>query len=147
MIGQKKVLFADTQVITAQMLKKCVIIQKTNNEEDYDEEKDLRKEKKTNQNPFQRGAMSFEDYNYNGLNHHILITKQKAGLTLRSEVISSSDNKKIDLTSNTLAALNLPEYDHQSILSGNDKKIKSGSAAQKEESDEEHGKEKKIGKK
>jgi len=59
---------------------------------------------------------------------------------LRTKVISSPDNKKIDLTSNTLAALDLPEYDHQSILSGDVKTTKSRPAAEKEESDEEHEK-------
>jgi hypothetical protein len=35
----------------------------------------LAAEKKIKQNPFKRGAMSFEDYNYEGYNEYILIPK------------------------------------------------------------------------
>ena len=62
--------------------------------------------------------MSFEDYNYEGYNEYILIPKQPHGETVKTEVIGNSIKNKIDLTSDNLTAMNIPDYDHKSILSG-----------------------------
>jgi hypothetical protein len=61
-------LHADTQVQTTHLLKKCVMVPINHDAEDPEERLPT-----TTAQPFQRGVMTFDDYNYNMTNQYILI--------------------------------------------------------------------------
>jgi hypothetical protein len=63
-IKKYRTLFADTGVVTTQMLKKCVLVPR---------EKEEDNERHFEENPFTRGSMKFDDFNYGLYNPHILI--------------------------------------------------------------------------
>jgi len=63
-IKNYRTLYADTVVMTTQLLKKCVLVPQNKEEED---------ERHYEENPFTRGSMKFDDYNYGLYNPHILI--------------------------------------------------------------------------
>jgi hypothetical protein len=76
-------LFAETNVATTQFLKTCVKVPKVDVVDelasDYGEKKAKEQDQYYRQynNFFQRGAMLFEDYNYQRFNEHILVNKDR----------------------------------------------------------------------
>lgn len=74
-IKDYRTLFSDTMVMTTHFLKRCIKIPKVK-----DELNELSLEQRILKNaPFKRGAMKFEDYNYNMYNQYILVDNQKGG--------------------------------------------------------------------
>eukprot|EP00347_Sterkiella_histriomuscorum_P024062 403332433 len=75
-------LFQDTMVLTTHFLKRCVKIPRVKikgqtQTENMDNSRILEQLEKMKVNPFKRGAMRFEDYNYGMYNDYILIDSQK----------------------------------------------------------------------
>lgn len=76
--------------MTALFLKKCVKVPKVklkeqrDNTEDFERSRILKQVDKMRQNPFKRGAMRFEDYNYNMYNPYILVDSQQ-GLLMQKK--------------------------------------------------------------
>ena len=78
-----RVLFSDTSVTTTHFLKKCIKVKKfdPDNHEEADDEEierlayELKEGNKINK--FARGAMHFEDYNYNQINKYVLVNPNK----------------------------------------------------------------------
>ena len=73
-----KKLFADTAVTTTLLLKKCVRVPKLELKNDLSPDgltwnEYNRETARQFTKPFQRGAMSFDDYNYDQFNKYILI--------------------------------------------------------------------------
>ena len=62
-------------VTTAQFLKTCAKVPKVASDSEFGGENDQAQKiiEKQKVNIFQRGAMNFEDYNYNSFNKHILV--------------------------------------------------------------------------
>lgn len=74
-IQDNRTLFAETVIMTSHLLKKCARVQKI-----YENELDTpmgKLQEQINLNAFKRGAMFFEDYNYEPYNRHILIDPNK----------------------------------------------------------------------
>ena len=78
-----RVLFSDTAVTTTHFLKKCIKVRKFDPDDhegaDEDDIEMLEYEQKEEQkkNNFKRGAMMFEDYNYNMFNKYVLVNPNK----------------------------------------------------------------------
>lgn len=78
-IKESKTIFAETVIRTTHFLKKCAKVAKVY---EHELEKPEQQAKATlqllkNENVFNRGAMHFEDYNYDHFNKHILIDPNK----------------------------------------------------------------------
>ena len=74
-IRDNRTLFAETIVQTTHLLKKCARVQKI-----YENELETvqgKTQEQINYNCFKRGAMFFEDFNYDPYNKHILIDPNK----------------------------------------------------------------------
>lgn len=75
-IHSKKRFYADTLVQTTHFLKKCAIIppQRPQNDDEEGETKNYQMSKsQIYKHPFKRGALSFEDYNYDLHNPYVMI--------------------------------------------------------------------------
>ena len=97
-IQDNRVLYADTVVTTTHLLKKCVRVPKVYEDEFGNTTEDqINKERQfmQNQNVFNRGAMHFEDYNYEMFNKWILIDPNKISDDEREEEAASPDLKKM----------------------------------------------------
>ena len=73
-----KKLFADTAVVTTLLLKKCVKVPKLEMKNDAQPEglpylEYMKETSRQMVKPFQRGAMQFDDYNYDQFNKYILV--------------------------------------------------------------------------
>lgn len=60
-LTDQRLLFADTAIKTTHFMKRCVIV-------DKDEDK-----RSSASNPFKRGIMGFEDFNYSMFNPYVLV--------------------------------------------------------------------------
>lgn len=89
-------MFSDTHVSTAHMLKKCVIVPS----------KSLKKGRANSS--FKRGAMQFEDFNYDVFNPYILIDEETGDKDMRYEPKA--------LEKSELKSICLPQYEHDELL-------------------------------
>ena len=76
-IKENKKFFVDTAVTTTHFLKKCIKVRKleygTDSKEGLTAQQIMQRLKEYEHNKFQRGAMMFEDFNYNQFNKYILL--------------------------------------------------------------------------
>jgi hypothetical protein len=68
-----RVLFSDTVVTTTHFLKKCIKVPKIEPTTDSQAKRARVAVERQRIEPFKRGAMAFEDYNYEQYNKYILI--------------------------------------------------------------------------
>lgn len=130
MLKDQKSLFADTQVATTQFLKKCIVVSKKDGMDlgmdiaasggMMNTSPELGLENAMSggagikpQNPFQRGAMIFDDYNYNQHNSYILIKKPEKGERVDKDDVGA----RVEFSSTILEGMTMPDYEHQTIQS------------------------------
>lgn len=98
-----KKLFSDTAVQTTHLLKRCVVVQ----------ERASRNQKKVyNTNPFKRGAMTFDDYNYQIYNPYILVEDAE-----KTDVLDAKKATQF-ITHQDLEKAVSEVYEHSSLYSG-----------------------------
>ena len=91
-------LHAETVATTTHFLKKCVIVPNKHNEH----------EERTNKaNPFKRGSMQFDDFNYEQYNPYILVEEDKAKTKKARKMREFGSEEEIDYVINDERASNI----------------------------------------
>mmetsp|Transcript_14964 Transcript_14964/g.18853 ORF Transcript_14964/g.18853 Transcript_14964/m.18853 type:complete len:141 (+) Transcript_14964:2300-2722(+) len=74
---------ADTVVTTTHFLKKCIVVPTRQTEQE---------ERVYQENPFKRGSMKFDDFNYEVYNPYILVQEAKDKLGKKKQLANSSQD-------------------------------------------------------